>query len=782
MFSRLLHLLRPSPPVGSAPTPADDLRTRPTPFGEMERRISQLLLAAEVARDTAALSEVGVTLDRVVNLVGDRFGFYYAGIYLIDENREYAVLKSATGEAGQRMIHAGHRLKVGAEGMVGFVTASGQHRVAHDVGADQFHLKNPLLPGTRSELALPLKAGSLVIGALDVQSKASHAFGEEDIRILQTLADQLAIAIENARLFEATKRQLGELGVVHAVASAASGLTDEDALITRATQIIYAALGPYNFGVLLLDEASQTLRYHPSYQEDIQIPHDPMLMGVGIVGMVAQTGQPCLVKDVDQHPQYLSADPKVRSELCLPIRSGDRLIGVINAESDKIDHFTELDQRLLTTVAGLLASSIENMRLFHAAERRAAELEALRMASLQVTSSLDLQAVLHAILEQALQLVKAHTAHIFLYDGKQLTFGTAIWASGEELQPFDHPNPQGLTYTVARTGKGIAVGDTSKHPLFTDRSWNGAVIGLPLRHGDSVIGVMNLSFSDGPHVFEKNELHVLELLADQAAIAMSNANVYSAARQQTQTLTTELAQRDELVRLKNEFIQNVSHELRTPLAIERGYIELLERGELGELASEQRDALAVLNRRNNYLIKLVDDLVAILEAEALDLRQETINLNELVQRLVADFSPAATQAQVSLLVDLEPGPIYVRGTAAHLMRVFDNLVHNALKFTPAQGNIHISLKKNKEQVLFQIQDNGIGIPAEKLDRIFERFYQADGSTKRRYGGTGLGLSLVKEITEAHGGSVHVESEVDLGSTFTVTLPLWIKETTSAGQG
>ncbi|RLC74414.1 MAG: hypothetical protein DRI81_13855, partial [Chloroflexi bacterium] len=167
---------------------------------EMERRSRQFQAAAEVARDIVAARELGDLLNRAVNLIRERFGFYHAGIFLVNDQGEYAVLQAATGKAGRQMLEQGHRLKVGEVGIVGYVTAVGLSRIALDVGADAVHFDNPLLPETRSEMALPLRVGKDVIGALDVQSRDAGAFDEEDVTILQTIADQVAVAIQNARL------------------------------------------------------------------------------------------------------------------------------------------------------------------------------------------------------------------------------------------------------------------------------------------------------------------------------------------------------------------------------------------------------------------------------------------------------------------------------------------------------------------------------------------------------------------------------------------------------
>lgn len=174
----------------------------------LERRAVQLRAATEVGRAAASLRDLNELLAQVTRLISERFGFYHVGIFLLDDRGEYAVLRAANSEGGQRMLARQHRLPVGERGIVGFVVAEGRPRIALDVGEDAVFLANPDLPETRSELALPLLVGGRILGALDVQSKEPNAFTEEDVATLQVLADQIAIAIENARLFEENREAL----------------------------------------------------------------------------------------------------------------------------------------------------------------------------------------------------------------------------------------------------------------------------------------------------------------------------------------------------------------------------------------------------------------------------------------------------------------------------------------------------------------------------------------------------------------------------------------------
>jgi len=185
---------------------------------ELERRARYLEATVSVARDVATIQEPQTLLARVVRLISEQFGFYHAGAFLLDSTRQWAVLQAASSEGGQRMLARGHRLRVGQQGTVGYVTSHGEPRIALDVGEDAVFFNNPDLPETRSAATLPLHVYDEIIGALDVQSKEQAAFSDEDAEVLQSLADQVALAINNANLFlraqesaEAERRARGEI-------------------------------------------------------------------------------------------------------------------------------------------------------------------------------------------------------------------------------------------------------------------------------------------------------------------------------------------------------------------------------------------------------------------------------------------------------------------------------------------------------------------------------------------------------------------------------------------
>jgi GAF domain-containing protein len=394
--------------------------------------------------------------------------------------------------------------------------------------------------GTTPFVVAPVRSGERLIGALILDNGlTSRPFMPRLLAIAEALSHQLATTIQRLHLFETVQHHVDELTLLRRIAATGTQATDEDALIENVTVLIGETFYPDNFGVILVDEASGILRVHPSYRDRHDAKYPGLPVGRGITGRVAASGQPRRASDVRLDPDYVAGDPRTQSELCVPLNVGGRVIGVINAESARLAAFSAADERLLVTIAGQLATAIEKLRLLKATEQRAAELDAVRRASLTLTSSLDLHAVLNALLESVLELVSGmEDAHIFLYQGGRLAFGAALWADGRKDDPYSEPRPEGLTYTVARTGQPLVVPNMRAHPLFATQpeSWQGAIVGLPLKIGERVVGVMNVACTQ-PRRFEESELRLLGLLGDQAAGAIENARLFEAAQWQLKELT-----------------------------------------------------------------------------------------------------------------------------------------------------------------------------------------------------------------------------------------------------
>jgi two-component system, sensor histidine kinase len=242
-------------------------------------------------------------------------------------------------------------------------------------------------------------------------------------------------------------------------------------------------------------------------------------------------------------------------------------------------------------------------------------------------------------------------------------------------------------------------------------------------------------------------------------------------RHRTQRRLEEtLSELREADRLKSNLMRNVSHELRTPLALVLGYTELLASGSLGELSELQQQAATVAVRRCEELKWLVEDITMLLSIGDTGDPDEDTDLAAVLGGLITEYGRKSTGAGVNLTATIEEDLPPVAGSRTRLHRVFGNLLSNAAKFTPSGGSVSVTCYRSNGHVVTEVSDTGIGIPECEFDHVFERFYQVDGSPTRRYGGTGLGLAVVKETVEALGGDVNVQSEVGQGSRFTVRLP------------
>jgi PAS domain S-box-containing protein len=225
----------------------------------------------------------------------------------------------------------------------------------------------------------------------------------------------------------------------------------------------------------------------------------------------------------------------------------------------------------------------------------------------------------------------------------------------------------------------------------------------------------------------------------------------------------------ELDAMKDEFVALVSHELRTPLTSIKGYTELILDGSAGELNDEQRTMLAVVDRNNGRLFRLINDLlfVAQINGGRLEVELEDVDLAAIAVESIADARPRAAVAQLSLAFECDQAPT-VRADPVRLGQVFDNLISNAIKFTPAGGHVELTVSLVGEQAMIVVADSGMGMSAEDQRRLFTRFFRTEAAAMIQ--GTGLGLSITKAIVDAHGGSISVESSLGKGTRFTVSIP------------
>lgn len=329
---------------------------------EVDRRARQLQAIAEVSSSIVAFKDMADLLARIVEQIGNRFDIYHAGIFLVDEEGQYAILRAASSEGGRRMLARGHKLKVGEVGIVGYVAATGRPRIALDTGADAAFFQNPDLPETHSEIALPLKVQGQVIGVLDVQSSVSEAFAENEVEVLGILADQVSVAIENTRLFDEARRSLAE------------------------TENAYRQFLRKEWGRIPGEEKLAGFRYT---QDGVVRLEKPIRRAE--FAEAEQKGQAVLL------PAGRKGEP---AQLIVPIRLRGEAIGVVqlNSAIDRPWNQDEID--IVTAVVERIALSAENARLFEQTSQRAARERILGEISTRMNASMRMDSILTAAVEE----------------------------------------------------------------------------------------------------------------------------------------------------------------------------------------------------------------------------------------------------------------------------------------------------------------------------------------------------------------------------------------------
>ena len=259
-----------------------------------------------------------------------------------------------------------------------------------------------------------------------------------------------------------------------------------------------------------------------------------------------------------------------------------------------------------------------------------------------------------------------------------------------------------------------------------------------------------------------------QILQLRSALQAANRTLERRVEERTAELQKALERVSELSQLKANFISNISHELRTPLTHVKGYIELLVSESLGPVTEEQKHALQVCQQSGTRLEGLIEDLIMVSLASRgeMSIKQENMDVKRIASLAVKSLNGKATERGLSLKAVVDDDVPMVQADAQKIGWVLSQLIDNAIKFTSAEGSVTVGVKREGENlVVVSVTDTGIGIPAGNIDDIFEPFHQLDGSSTRRYGGTGLGLSLVRQIVEAHGSMLDVHSVEGHGSTF-----------------
>jgi GAF domain-containing protein len=387
---------------------------------EARQRALQLETAAEISRDVSGSLIVDDLLQKSVNLICDRFDFYHAAIFLIDPSGEFASIREASGQVGVQMKHAGHRLQVGSNSIVGHVTASGEALIVNETATSPIYYANPLLPNTRAEAAIPIKVADRIIGALDVQSTLPHSFSDDNIKIIRILADQIAIAIVNSELFAEAQERLSQHRLLHHVTTSAASSTTLDEALNSSVQGLQVTLGGDHVSILLLGNNGEMLEIKSAigYTDDVYKLRVPM--GTGITGWVAEHRQALRIPDVNKDPRYISVNERTRSEMAIPLIYRNELLGVLNLESDQVNAYGENIEEMIGTLCGSLAAIIAHSQLLEQFRQQIENDRLLYDITTKIRRSSDIQVILETTAKEVSRAVGARRARVSI-DVKQPT-------------------------------------------------------------------------------------------------------------------------------------------------------------------------------------------------------------------------------------------------------------------------------------------------------------------------------------------------------------------------
>ena len=395
----------------------------------------------------------------------------------------------------------------------------------------------------------------------------------------------------------------------------------------------------------------------------------------------------------------------------------------------------------------------------------------LRLVELSVTlnSTLDLDELLQQITATATELLECEAASILLYDEKnpRLYFAAATGSDPAKLAEIPVPMEGSLAGTIFRTNQPIILSNAEQDPRHYSNVSDhikfkiNTLLGVPMPIKDRTVGVLEaVNKKDG--VFTESDIALLSVTAAHAAIAINNARLLATTRQALEKVR-------EVNSIKSNFLSLASHELRTPLGIVIGYATFLQEEAKGELSDHAQQVLNAASQMRALLDQMNN--LTLLQADEMEMRPMKISVQDILNFACDEIKYFAARRDLALIFAFQDDPIYLNVDPEKTTLAFVNLLNNAIRFSPEGSEIVIGAIEDGNKVMAWVQDHGIGIPVDKLQKVFEEFYQIEPPNTRRYGGLGIGLTIAKGLIEVQGGTIWAESEgVGKGATLKVILP------------
>ena len=776
---------------------------------ETEQRTAELAVINSVQDGLAKELDIQSIYDLVGNRIRDVFNAQVVIIATLDiesktEHFNYII------EKGERFYHEPRPYDKVREHII---TTKEKFLINNNFeeAASKFGIN--VAPGTehpKSLLFVPLIIGNKVKSYVSLQNiDTENAFSDSDVRLLETLANSMSVALENARLFDETNRLLketeqktAELAVINSV---------QDGLVREMNvQSIYNLVG--NRICELFDTQTVIIRTfnHDTGNEEWQFAlergerlYSEPRSFIWANKELIKTKQSILVnKNYSEFATKhggsgVSKGLPPKSAIFVPMIVGDVVRGSVSLQNvEKENAFSENDLRLLTTLTNSMSVALENARLFDEtthllsdAKQRASELTTVNNISKAIASQLNPNELIKFVGDQLRDLFKANIVYLALLNKKTKTIYFP-YQFGDDMSPLKLG--EGLTSNIILKGEPLLINkdlDELRSQLGVSRIGIAAAsyMGVPIPVGDENIGVLSVHSTEEENRFNENDQRLLTTIAASVGVALRNAQLFEDVEQAKMEAELSSKTAEKANEAKSAFLSTVSHELRTPLTSVLGFAKIIKKRleekiftaldasdaklkKTKEQVSENLNVVISEGQRLTHLINDVLDLAKI-EAGKMEWNQESVSLAEVIERAVAATTALFDQKDIKLIKHIDTNVPNIIGDTDKLIQVVINLFSNAVKFTD-KGSVTCTLSQKNDEVIVSIADTGIGIAKEDFGAVFEQFKQVGGDTLTdKPKGTGLGLPICKEIVEHHGGRIWLESKLGKGSTFSFALPL-----------
>ncbi len=737
-------------------------------LSDLRGRVSELILLNDLALATATLDPV-LLFENALRRMMATLGADAAAAYLLEgsELRQKAVIGF-----GEEAVRASRQVALTAAPLGLAVTRLAPVHVPDTARGDALSRFFREKDGIEAEVALPLQVKDRALGAFLLARRQPRPFAPEEIQLLSAVGAQLAVAVENARLFEDTRRRASDLEAVNALALEVFGspLGDPLPLLEAACRRLTQALSARATVVFLVDEQAQKLRGVAAHGQPLPPAGlDIPLHQGGLAAEALRTQEPVVCADTATDPRSSLRGTRhpPMAMLVLPLTSRRSTRGVVVVSDELGRAFTDEEISLAYALAGEAAMGLENAELYAQERQRGEELGMVLEVGRSLASTLDLDAVLEAGVRNLARIVDATDAMVLLPDASGARLEVRAVAGAPELlgrtQPLDQP---GVAPWVFLHQRPLLVEDGASDPRvdprFRELSKGRAYLAVPLTVRGRAIGSAVMVEARGPRHFTQPEAERASAIANQLAVAVENARLYADLRRSYADLAraqAQLVHRERLAAL-GELSAVVAHEVRNPLGVIFNSL-----GSLKRLLRPEGDAkllLDIVGEEADRLNRMVGDLLDFARPQVPVLRAERI------ERVVdeAVMSALAQRGQgLHVEVSAEPGLPPVAVDARLLRQALVNLALNGAQAMPQGGTLRVRVKRTPgDGVEIAVSDAGPGIAPEVRHRIFEPFFTTKAT------GTGIGLAVVKRIVDEHHAEIAVESEPGRGTTFRIKLP------------